>query len=221
MQKRAHLIESLPFFHTLTADEAQRLIRGSVFQVFEKGSVVHRSDMPCRGAVILETGTLRAYIVSEEGREVTLFRIRAGESCVLSASCLLESIEFDIMIEASEYSEGVILPVGVLHPIMEQNPHVGMFIYKQATERFSDVMWAMQQILFMGADKRVAIFLWDESVARQTDTLTMTHEEIARNIGSAREVVTKVLRYFQEEGIVSVHRGRLKILSREKLRARL
>ena len=89
------------------------------------------------------------------------------------------------------------------------------------TERFSDVMWTMQQILFMGVDRRVAIFLWDELTRQEGPVLKITHDELARNIGSAREVVTKVLRYFSEEGIVQLKRGRLEVLDREKLRALL
>ena len=79
-------------------------------------------------------------------------------------------------------------------------------------------MWTMQQILFMGIDRRVAIFLWDEML-RNGPVIPLTHDEIARCIGSAREVVTKVLRYFSQEGIVSLSRGKVTIIDREKLRA--
>lgn len=152
---------------------------------------------------------------------MTLFRIHAGESCVLSASCLLDSIQFDILIEAAEEAQTIIIPVSILHPIMENNPYVGLYMYKQATERFSDVMWMMQQILFMGADRRVAVFLWDEMVRRGQPVLHMTHDEIARNIGSAREVVSKVMKYLSEEGSVTLKRGSVEIRDKEKLKKHL
>jgi len=95
---------------------------------------------------------------------------------------------------------------------------VGLYLYKQTAERFSDVMWMLQQILFLGADRRVAIFLWDEMARRDQPVLHMTHDEIARNIGSAREVVSKVLKYLSEEGAVALKRGRVEIRDKEKLR---
>lgn len=212
------LSDAYPFWNRLSEKEKSEIIKGCVEVTYRKGMNVHRSEMECRGAILLLSGVLRVYIISEEGREVTLFRIHKGESCVLSASCLLESIQFDILIEATEKAQAIVIPTNILHPIMEHNPYVGLYMYKQATERFSDVMWTMQQILFMSADKRVAIFLWDEIIHQKQLTLKITHEEIAKNIGSAREVVTKVLKYFSREGVVSLGRGKVEILDKEKLR---
>ena len=211
------LSDAYPFWGRLSDEEKTNILRGCVTVSYEKGMQVHRSDMGCKGAVLVLAGVLRVYIVSDEGREVTLFRIHEGESCVLSASCLLDAIQFDVLIEAAEAVQSLVIPVSVLHPIMENNPYVGYYLYKQVTERFSDVMWMMQQILFMGADRRVAIFLWDEFVRAGRPVLSMTHDEIARNIGSAREVVSKVMKYMAEEGIVSLRRGRVEILDKGKL----
>lgn len=211
------LSDAYPFWGRLSDEEKTNILRGCVTVSYEKGMQVHRSDMGCKGAVLVLAGVLRVYIVSDEGREVTLFRIHEGESCVLSASCLLDAIQFDVLIEAAEAVQSLVIPVSVLHPIMENNPYIGYYLYKQVTERFSDVMWMMQQILFMGADRRVAIFLWDELVRAGRPVLSMTHDEIARNIGSAREVVSKVMKYMAEEGIVSLRRGRVEILDKGKL----
>ena len=211
------LSNAYPFWGRLSDEEKTNILRGCVTVSYEKGMQVHRSDMGCKGAVLVLAGVLRVYIVSDEGREVTLFRIHEGESCVLSASCLLDAIQFDVLIEAAEAVQSLVIPVSVLHPIKENNPYVGYYLYKPVTERFSDVMWMMQQILFMGADRRVAIFLWDELVRAGRPVLSMTHDEIARNIGSAREVVSKVMKYMAEEGIVSLRRGRVEILDKGKL----
>lgn len=219
--KEKLLSEAYPFWERLSAEERAELLRCAAPVSYRKGECVHRSDMGCTGAVLVLSGLLRVYIVSEEGREVTLFRIHTGESCVLSASCLLDTIAFDLLIDAAEDARTLVVPTSVLHPIMERNPYVGLYMYKQATERFSDVMWTMQQILFMGVDRRVAIFLWDEMARQGKQILKITHDELARNIGSAREVVTKVMKYFAGEGIVRVKRGQVEILDREKLRALL
>lgn len=215
------LSAAYPFWSRLTAEEKECILNSCMAVSYEKGMHIHRSDMGCKGAITVLSGLLRVYIVSDEGREVTLFRIHAGENCVLSASCLLDSIQFDILIEAGEDVQAILIPVSALYPIMESNPYVGLYMYRQATEHFSDVMWMMQQILFMGADRRVAIFLWDEMVRQNRPVLHMTHDEIARNIGSAREVVSKVMKYLSEEGVLSAKRGRVEILDKEKLRKHL
>ena len=212
------LSAAYPFWDRLTGDERERLLKSCSMVTYGKGDQIHRSDMGCKGAILLLSGLLRVYILSDEGREVTLFRIHAGESCVLSASCLLDSIQFDVIIEAAEAARAPVIPVGVLHPIMDSNPYVGLYMYRQATERLSEAMWMMQQILFMGADRRVAIFLWEETAGKGQSALRMTHGEIARNIGSAREGVSRVLKYLAEEGAVSLGRGLVELADPEKLR---
>ena len=137
---------------------------------------------------------------------------------MLAASCLLDAIQFDLVIEAAEQADAIVIPAGVLQPIMESNPYVGLYMYRQATERLSEAMWMMQQILFMGADRRVAIFLWEETAGKGQSALRMTHGEIARNIGSAREVVSRVLKYLAEEGAVSLGIGLVELADPEKLR---
>ena len=161
---------------------------------------------------------MRIYILSEEGREVTLFRIHQGETCVLSASCLIESIAFDVMMEATEDIEVLVVQTCAFFQVMGQNPDIELYLYKTATEHFSDVMWTMQQILFMRIDQRIAQFLWDEMVQKGTTTLQITHDEIAKYIGSAREVVTKVMKYMAQEDVVALSRGRVEILDKDKLK---
>ena len=216
--KEKLLSEAYPFWERLSAEERADILRSAAPVSYQKGECVHRSDMGCTGAVLVLSGLLRVYIVSEEGREVTLFRIRRGEPCVLAASCLLDAIQFDLVIEAAEQADAIVIPAGVLQPIMESNPYVGLYMYRQATERLSEAMWMMQQILFMGADRRVAIFLWEETADKGQSALRMTHGEIARNIGSAREVVSRVLKYLAEEGAVSLGRGLVELADPEKLR---
>lgn len=170
------------------------------------------------GVMLLLKGQIRAYILSEDGREVTLYRLFAWDLCVLSASCVLDAVAFDVQIEAVEDSRVILIPVSYYKTLMEKNAQVELYTYKISTERFSDVMWTLQQILFMRADQRLAVFLWDEISKSKTDTVTYTHDQIARYIGSAREVVSRVLKYFQQEGIVALSRGKIRILDKKKLR---
>ena len=209
--------QMLPFWEHLTPQEQMALREASVPSTLPKGTITHRADQDCKGILLRLSGQLRAFLLSEEGREVTLYRVREGETCVLSSSCLMDAIVFDVLIEAIEETHVITLPVTALSPLAQQRPEIELFLYKTASERFSDIMWTMQQILFMGMDRRAAIFLWDES-AQKGPVLRITHDEMARYIGSAREVVTKVLKYFAQEGIVALRRGTITILDREKLR---
>lgn len=208
-----------PFWSKLS-DKEKDLVENAVFkEIYNKGMLMHRTEDSCKGLITVLTGQLRTYILSEEGREVTLFRVKEEEVCVLSASCLLDSITFDVLIEATEDTEVLVLPSPVLNQLIQQNPHVELYLYKSATEKFSDVMWTMQQILFLKIDQRVAQFLWDEMVGKNTMTLSITHDEIARYIGSAREVVTKVLKYMVKENALELKRGTITVLDKEKLRS--
>ena len=208
---------SLPFWPHLSPEEQALFRDTAVPSTVPKGTITHRADQDCRGIMLVLSGQLRAYIVSEEGREVTLYRVQAGETCVLSSSCLMDAIVFDVLIEAMEDTQVLTLPAAALASLVQKRPEVELFLYKTASERFSDIMWTIQQILFMGMDRRTAIFLWDE-YTRQGEVIPLTHDEMARYIGSAREVVTKVLKYFAQEGIVALRRGKITIQDKNKLR---
>ena len=207
-----------PFWSSLS-DAEKSLVESVVYtEKYNKGMLMHRTEDSCKGLVTVLTGQLRTYIVSEEGREVTLFRVNEEEVCVLSASCLMDAITFEVLIEATEETEVLVFPSAILNQLMQQNPQVELFLYKNATEKFSDVMWTMQQILFLKIDQRVAQFLWDEMIQKNSMTLSITHDEIARYIGSAREVVTKVLKYMVKEHVLELKRGMIIINDKEKLR---
>ena len=207
-----------PFWSKLSDAEKELIEQTTYIETYNKGMLMHRTEDSCKGLMTVLTGQLRTYILSEEGREVTLFRVNAEEVCVLSASCLLDAITFDVLIEATEDTEVLVVPSAVLNQVMQQNPYVELFLYKAATEKFSDVMWTMQQILFLKIDQRVAQFLWDEMIQKNSMTLSITHDEIAQYIGSAREVVTKVLKYMVKENVLELKRGTIIILDKEKLR---
>ena len=207
-----------PFWEKLTNAEREYIENAIYTEKYNKGMMMHRTEDSCKGLMTVLSGQLRTYILSEEGREVTLFRVNAEEVCVLSASCLMDSITFDVLIEATEDTEVLVIPVALLNQVAQQNPYVELFLYKSATEKFSDVMWTMQQMLFLKIDQRVAQFLWDEMVQKNSMTLSITHDEIARYIGSAREVVTKVLKYMVKEGALELKRGTIIILDKDKLR---
>ena len=206
------------FWAHLSAAEKALLCESTVEMHYPKGHNVHSGTANCVGVLFIKKGQLRTYLLSEDGRDVTLYRLFAGDVCILSASCVLQAITFDVFIDAEEDTDVLLINASVFRQMATENIYIECFGYQLATERFSDVMWAMQQILFMGIDKRLAIFLWDEIHKSQTDTIQMTHEQMARYMGSAREVVSRMLKYFEEENMVALSRGEVRITDRKKLR---
>lgn len=202
----------------LSKAEQAAMLENTTLMRYTKGTCIHNGENDCKGMLIIKKGLLRTYMLSENGKEITLYRLGEGELCVLSASCVLSAITFDVHIDAEVDSEVFFTSSQFFQSLIEHNIYAECFAYKTATDRFSDVMWAMQQILFMSMDRRLAVFLWDELSKAEDDTIHLTHEQVARDVGSAREVVTRMLRYFSSEGIVELSRGGIKIIDKKKLR---
>lgn len=211
------LARQFPFWKHLDEVDRERLAMSAVRREYAKGSFVHSANEKCLGLILVEHGRLRVYIESEEGRDITLYRLEEGSICTLSASCFMSEITFEVLIEAESDSRLILLNPGVFNRIASENVYVENYMYKQTAARFSDVMWAMQQILFLSFDKRLALFLLEETAKNGENTLAMTHEQIAKYVGSAREVVSRMLKYFEEEGYVKLSRGRIQVLDEDAL----
>ncbi len=217
-ENKAFLQESLHFWDKLKPEEQELLLSSAHVVKYKQGQNIHGAGTDCIGVLIKKSGELRTYILSEDGREITLYRQEKGNVCILSASCMLKNITFDVMIDAEQDTEVLLINPAVFEKICSQNIYAENFSYKIAADRFSDVMWAMQQILFMSFDKRLAIFLSDEISKSGSDTIKLTHEQIASYVGSAREVVSRMLKYFEHDGIVKLSRGTVTVLDKKRLR---
>ena len=210
-------IKELPFWNFLTAQQKDILRRSALTRKYPKGSYIYSGDKDCLGLLYLTSGEIRTYLLSDEGREVTLFRLYPTEVCVLATSCVISQISFETHMTAQKDTEVLIIPAGMVSLLKEQNIYVRCFLYELATQRFSDVMWSMQQILFQGLDRRLANFLLAEQARVGSDTIRMTHEQIALHISSAREAVARILKQFSEEGLVELKRGAIILCDREAL----
>ncbi len=212
-----YLPKILTFWEKLTEEQKEQLIDYSEEVHYKKGQRIFGGLNDCVGILLIKRGDVRVYMLSDEGKEITLYRLRQGDICILSASCILNQITFDVHIDAVTDCDLVKIYPLIYDKLCKTNVHVDNFTNRILIERFSDVMWAMQQILFMSFDKRLAIFLHDEITRSKTNKVKMTHEQIAKYVGSAREVVTRMLNYFEEEGIVGLSRGTVEIIDRSKL----
>ena len=209
--------EIFPFWEKISDADREYICRNSHHVVYPKGKNIHDGS-ECSGVIFVCSGSLRLYMMSEEGKEITLYRLHKGELCMLSASCVLDAITFEVFVDAEQDSQCLVVSGPAFAAVSQRNPDIRIFALETAVSRFSDVMWVMQQVLFMSMDKRLAIFLFDESARTASDTIALTHEQIARYMGSAREVVSRMLKYFASEGIVEVSRGGVTILDKKRLR---
>ena len=209
--------ETFPFWNKMSEADRSTFLRSSQYVRFEKGTNIHDGN-ECTGVILIKRGVLRLYLLSDEGKEITLYRLFPGDMCILSASCVLESITFDVFVDSEENSECVVLGGCAYEDVARRMPEAKIFALESALSRFSDVMWVMQQILFMSMDKRLAIFLLDEISKTGEDTVRLTHEQIAKYMGSAREVVSRMLKYFAGEGLVAASRGGIQLLDKRRLR---
>jgi CRP/FNR family transcriptional regulator len=207
-----------PFWNEISETDRNYICQNTYALTYRKGTTVHNGN-ECSGVFFVRKGSLRVYILSEEGKEITLYRLHEGNFCMLSASCVLQTVTFDVFVDAEEDCECYVVDGGAYSSVAENNPNIKIFTLETAISRFSDVMWVMQQILFMSIDKRLAIFHIDESARIGSDRIELTHEQIAKYIGSAREVVSRMLKYFTNEGIVESSRKGVLILDKKRLRA--
>ena len=230
--KMESVLERLPFWKLLTDSEKELVRQNAVIRLYKKGTRVYSSERECLGMLFVMQGEMRTYLLSEEGREVTLFRIYPNDLCVLSASCVISQISFDTQMSAQKDTEALMIPPNIVLLLKEKNLYskkvrcllevrsrFSKLLYELATKRFSDVMWAMQQILFKRLDQRLALFLMQESQRLGTDTIHMTHEQIAQQISSAREAVARMLKQFSEDGLVELKRGAIRLLDQKGLKA--
>jgi len=202
-------LKGLPFWNELSEDEKTLCETGAVIHVYNAGSYLLGGcgGQSCLGMIHVLSGEVRACIISEEGREITLFRIGAGENCVLSAACVLSQITFETQLYVTQEARILIIPSAVYGSLTDSNIRVRLFTYELATERFSTVMWVMQQIIFYGFDKRLAGFLLSEYQRTGSAEIRMTQEEMAAATNSAREVVARMIKQFVSDRLVESRRG--------------
>ncbi len=207
-----------PIWNKLSPEHQQRLTDSADLLKVKSGTVIHNGSMDCLGLLLIRSGQLRVYTLSSEGREITLYRLFDHDICLFSASCVMPNIQFEVIVEAEKDSEMWVLPSCLFKDLMEESAVVANYANQLISSRFSDVMWLMEQIMWKSFDKRLASFLLEESLLADASSLKITHEKIANHMGTAREVVTRMLRYFQSEGMVKLTRGTVEITDARRLK---
>ena len=208
-----------PIWSRLTAAQQERILGGLTERRVKKGTVLHSGAGECLGLLLVKSGQLRAYILSDEGREVTVYRLFERDLCLFSASCILRGVQFDITIEAEKDTAFWVIPAELYRRLLEESAPAANYTNEIMAARFSEVMWRMEQILWKRLDMRAASFLLEESAIEGGSRLKLTHETIANHLGTHREVITRMLRYFQGEGMIRLSRGSVELLDEAGLEA--
>lgn len=209
--------EDIMFYRALTPEQQDLVDRTLIRQSYRKGQLVHRHGDSCVGIIYVRTGRLAFSIISEEGREITISRAEPGMTCVLSAACVFRGLTMESSIVAEVPTEVSVLPAPVLAQLMQENKDVDRLVYKLAAQRFSMVVQTLERVLFFSLERRLALFLREECARRRGPTFAATHEQIARYIGSSREVVTRALNQLAGRGIVALGRGTVTVLDPDTL----
>ena len=207
-----------PIWDKMTRDQQERLRSVAEFQKVKSGTVLHDGSPDCLGMLLVRSGQLRAYLLSDEGREVTICRFFEMDICLFAASCVMPNMQYDIFVEAEKDSEIWVIPACLYQNLMDESIAISNYSHNLITSHFSDVMWLMEQIMWKSFDRRLAAFLLEETRLEDSLALKITHEKIGNHMGTAREVVTRMLRYFQGEGMVRLTRGTVEITDLKKLR---
>ena len=207
----ADILSKLAFWNNLTDIEKETASLGSVIKTYDKGVYIYGFADACLGFVYVKQGSVRVYITSEEGREITLFHIAKDDTCILSSACALSGVSLDVQMVAEQDTELLAISSGTFEKLAQSNIYVKSFAYELTAKRLSSVVWIMQQILFSHFDSRMAQFLISVYERTGTKTIKMTQEAIAREVNSAREVVARMLKQFENDGIISIGRGTITI----------
>lgn len=218
VDKKLILERHIPFWNELSNDDKEMLVENSYYQMHKKGMLVHGGKSMCTGLIYVVEGRLRAYILSEEGKEININELDSNSLCILSASCVMGSQFKNFYLEALENSQLINIEVSILKKLAEKYPSVKIYLYELSSSRYTSMVKKMQDMLFYSVEKRLASRLLEEYKSSKSTIIKTTHESLAKDIGSVREVVSRTLNELQDKGVVKLSRGTIEILQLETIR---
>lgn len=211
--------QAFPFWEKLTKFEQSKIMARTGLMNRKKGTLSVHSREECTGMELVKSGQIRVFIMSPGGGEITLFRLLPGDVCILSAACMIKNLDIEIHMEFEKDTEVYVVPTGVFKEVSDSNVFVKEYTLELISEKFSDVMWLFNQYVFSNMARRLADALLEHSALDEGDTFKITHDALAKDLGTAREVVTRLLKQFQLDGLVHLSRGMITIVDAAGLRA--
>ena len=213
INKESYLKETLPFFKSLSEEEKNELISKSTIGQFKKGELVHSKNSSCTGLLITISGNFRVFISSPTGRQITLFKLYERDVCMLSSSCAFTNLTYDVNLQSQSDAKAIIVDSSLIKKLSSSNFEVMNYILDLTQDKLSQVMYVLEQTTFFSLDERISDYLLEQSRYENSKTLYITHENIANELGSSREVISRILKKFEKHGKIEVHRGKIKIIN--------
>lgn len=216
-EKEKMLASAFPFWEKLTMEQQNRMLQGVIGNHYAKGTMLHYGGKECAGVQIIYSGQARVFVTSAGGGEITLFRLLDGDVSILSAACMMRGMDIELDMELETDSEICTIPKCIYQKISEENAEVKDYTLEMISEKFSDIMWLFNQYVFSNVASRLAGSILEHRALAGTDLFSITHDVLARDIGTAREVVTRLLKQFQKDGLIKITRGKIEVLDSGKL----
>ncbi len=200
-------ISRIEFYDSLTEDEKKLVADSITLRHYSADELIHSHNGQCIGLICVLSGSVRVSIISEEGRQLTLYKLEEGDTCVMSAACVLHEIRLESAMTASGDTTVLVLNSKAMAALVSSNLKVRCYCYEMATRRFSAALFVLQEIILTSFDRRLARFLAESSRKSGSLELKMTQEMIATEVSSAREVVARMLKQFVLDDLVELKRG--------------
>lgn len=183
----------------------------------DPGAFICMEGTMCAHLALVLSGTARVYKSGAGGREITLYRVHPGESCILTTSCILSDRPFPAFAVAETAIEARVVPAETVQRWMDVHPDWQRYVFDLFASRLDTVIATLEEVAFHQLDARLARLLLDALAETEGDTIAATHEQIAADLGSAREVVSRLLKDFEHDGLVDLGRGRITVTNRSDL----
>jgi len=215
-QKIDEIKTHLPFLKNASPEFFKEFFTQARLQKIPQGTTVFWEGDACHSLALLLSGTVRVFKTGENGREITLYRFGAGEGCILTASCIMSGGDFPAIAEVEQESEAVIIPASILKNWVHRYEIWREFVLGLLAQRLSNVIATVEEIAFRRMDARLAEWLLSNK-GQQSSVIQTTHHKIAEELGTAREVISRLLKDFEMEGSIQLSRGEIKIHAPDKL----
>lgn len=209
------IMKHLPVLEDISLDRQLLWAQRTVAVHYSEGVKIQCDDGV--GLILIKSGSLRLYLLSQEGREITLYNLQADEVCVISTWLALQIINFEVHIEAASDCCALLMDVASFAEFCEDDACIDSFFVRLLTMRISLAVEALERAFSLNIDQRLAVFLTGGMEMAGSNDVELTHDQIARHIGSTREVVTRALNRFAASGMVKLTRGNVEVLNKEKL----
>ena len=219
INKKSYLNDNLPFFKDLSQEEKTMIYDATHIEQYKLGELVYSKYKACSGIVLVLKGQLRSFMSSLSGKEITLFRLFENDLCILSSACVYQNLSYDISLQAEEDSSLIVIDGNFFKEVLEKNLSVQKFMLEVTQSKLSEIMWVLEQVVFFSLEHRLSDYLINQHYLKDSIQIYITHEAIANDLGSSREVISRMLKRFEKDNLIEMGRGYIKIIDIKGLKS--